>query len=81
MRAPGRIVLVVREGSYWVRREDGSRESLAAASVVIWEPGDWVEYGYGAGEGCRFESYWSEDLSEQERAARLDEVFGPSAGR
>jgi len=77
MRAPGRIVMVVREGSCWVHREDGSRDNLAAPSVVIWEPGDWVEYGNSAGEGGKSESYWSEDFSEQEWAAILTEAFGP----
>lgn len=80
LRAPGHIVLVVREGACWVRRQDGSREDLSAPSVVIWEPGDWVEYGNTA-EGCKSESYWSKDLSEQEWAAIFTEAFGPDAAR
>lgn len=40
--------MVIQEGSCWVRRDDGSRENLTAKSVVIWEPGERVEYG---GEG------------------------------
>jgi hypothetical protein len=79
VRAPGRIVMVVREGSGWVRRQDGSREGLTATSVVIWEPGEWVEYGSNAGEGFESESYWAEDLSEQEWKAVLAEAFGPDA--
>jgi hypothetical protein len=78
VRAPGRIVMVVQEGSCWVRREDGSRESLTAKSVVIWEPGDWVEYGHST-DGGKVERYWSEDFSEQEWAAIMTEAFGPGA--
>jgi hypothetical protein len=80
LRAPGRIVMVVQEGSCWVRHEDGSRENLTAKSVVIWDPGDWVEYGHGD-NGGKVELYWSETFSEQEWAAMLAEVFGPEAAR
>jgi hypothetical protein len=79
VRAPGRIVMVVREGSGWVQREDGTREDLTATSVVIWEPGEWVEYGSNAGQGFESESYWAEDLSEQEWKDVLAEAFGPEA--
>ena len=75
--APGRIAMVIREGSIWVRREDGSREILTAPSVVIWEPGDWMEYGSRLGEGYKIESYWSETFSAQEQAAMMTEAFGP----
>lgn len=79
LRAPGRIVMVIQEGSCWVRRDDGSRENLTAKSVVIWEPGEWVEYGGEGGEGHKIESYWSQDLSEEEVKAMFAEVFGPEA--
>jgi hypothetical protein len=58
--------MVVREGSGWVLLHDGTRENLTATSVVIWEPGDWVEYGSNTGEGLKTESYWEKDLSEAE---------------
>jgi hypothetical protein len=79
LRAPGRIVMVVREGSGWVRLQDGTRENLTATSVVVWEPGEWVEYGSNAGEGCKTESYWADDLSEGEWKAIFTEAFGPDA--
>jgi hypothetical protein len=75
--APGRIVLVLREGSCWVQVEDGLRRHLSAQSVVIWEPGDWVEYGHDAGEGFGADSYWEDDLTEEEREAIFADVFGP----
>jgi len=81
VRAPGHIVMVLLEGSCWVRRQDGSRENLPASSVVIWEPGDLVEYGYSTGEGYKAESFWSEDFSEQEWAAIITDVFGPDANK
>jgi hypothetical protein len=79
LRAPGPIVMVVREGSCWVRREDGSREDLDAQSVVIWQPGEWVEYGGDGGTGYKVERYWAEDLSEEEWKAIFAKVFGPEA--
>jgi len=76
VRAPGRIVMVVREGSAWVLLEDGSRKNLIAPSVVTWEPGEWVEYGSNTGEGCKTESYGAEDFSEEQWKAIFAEVFG-----
>jgi hypothetical protein len=73
--APGRIVMMVREGPGWVLLHDGTRENLTATSVVIWEPGDWVEYGSNAGEGLKTESYREKDLSEAEWKAMSAEVF------
>jgi len=78
MRAPGRIVMVVKEGSCWVRRDGGSPKELAAQSVVIWEPGEQVEYRIG-NEGGKIENYWSEDFSEDEWNALYAEVFGQEA--
>jgi hypothetical protein len=79
LRAPGRIVMVVREGSGWVVLQNGTRENPTATSVVTWEPGEWVEYGCNAGEGWKSESYWAEDLSEEGWKAVFAEAFGPDA--
>ena len=65
-RTPGRVVMVIQEGSCWVRRDDGSREDLTAKSVVIWEPDEWVEYGGESTEGYKIESYWAQDLSDDQ---------------
>ena len=78
VRAPGRIVMVVREGSGWILLPDGSRENLPATSVVIWEPGEWIEYGTGSDAG-KTESYWAEDLTEEEWRAVFAEAFGSDA--
>jgi hypothetical protein len=48
-RAPGLGVLVVQEGVGWMARHDGSRENIGATSVVMWDTGDWVEYGSDGG--------------------------------
>jgi hypothetical protein len=79
LRAPGRIVMVLQEGSCWVQLQDGVRQNLTAKSVVIWEAGDWVEYGFSTGEGYKTESYWQDDLSDDEWKAIFAEVFGPDA--
>jgi hypothetical protein len=78
-RTPGRTVMVLQEGRCWVRRADGSREDLTAQSVVIWEPGEWVEYGGESAESYKIESYWAQDLSEDEWKAIFAEAFGPDA--
>jgi hypothetical protein len=78
-RTPGRVVMVIQEGSCWVRRDDGAREDLTAKSVVIWEPGEWVEYGGDGGEGHQVESYWAQDLSEEKWKAIFAGAFGPDA--
>ena len=77
IRAPGRIVMLVRKGSVWVRLQDGTRQNFTAPSVVTWEQGDWVEYGLRSGEGGQTESYWADDFSEEEHQALLAELFGP----
>jgi hypothetical protein len=79
IRAPGRIVMALREGSCWVQLQDGARENLGAKSVVIWEPGDWVEYGFNTGEGFKAQSYWEEDLSDEQWQAVFADAFGPDA--
>lgn len=78
-RTPGRVVMVIQEGSCWVLRDDGTREDLTAKSVVIWEPGEWVEYGGEGSESYKIEGYWSQDLSEEEWKAMFVEAFGPEA--
>lgn len=78
-QAPGPIVLIVKEGSAWVLREDGTRTTVTGRSVVIYSAGDRVEYG---GDGDQeIETYWATDLSEEEWKVRLAAVFGPEAHR
>jgi hypothetical protein len=43
--ASSHVVLVVEEGDAWVKRSDDDIEAFVAPHVVVWEPGDWVEYG------------------------------------
>jgi hypothetical protein len=71
--------MVIQEGSCWVRRDDGAREDLTVKSVVIWEPGEWVEYGGDGGEGHQIESYWAQDLSEEEEEWKA--IFAGPSGR
>jgi hypothetical protein len=56
-RAPGAGVLVVQEGTGWVMEQDGTREAVSAKSVVVWEAGEWVEYG--SDDGLEAEEYWA----------------------
>jgi hypothetical protein len=76
-RAPGRIVLVVQEGTGWVPRQDGSRETVEAQSVVIFDTGDWFEYGWDGDGEFKVDAYWEADLSEEEWKATFAEAFGP----
>jgi hypothetical protein len=80
-RAPGSGVLVVEEDRGWVRRADGSREDVAAPTVVMWDAGDWVEYGSDGTFPFRTRDYWAATLPEEESQARLNEIFGPAADR
>jgi hypothetical protein len=65
-RAPGPIVMVLQEGTGWVLRQDGSRETVEGPSVVIFDTGDWFEYGTNSNSGVKIDSYWETDLSEEE---------------
>jgi hypothetical protein len=56
-------------------RQDGSREEIAAKSVVEWDTGDWVEYGSnGPLKTC---NYWAATEPLEEWEARAAEIFGP----
>jgi hypothetical protein len=71
-QAPGHMVLVVREGTAWVRRADSTRETIGAKSVVMYDVGDWIEYGSdGSGEAFQAELYGAAKFSEEQQAARL----------
>jgi hypothetical protein len=43
--ASSHIVLVVEEGDGWVKRGVDDIEAFVAPYVLVWQPGDWVEYG------------------------------------
>ena len=68
-QAPGSIVMVLQEGTGWVLRQDGSRETIEAPSVVIFDTGDWFEYGTNSNNGFKIDSYWETDFSEEEWTA------------
>ena len=80
--APGRTVLVVRQGTGWAANQDTGRHALEAKSVVVYEAGDWVEYGSdGSGDAFEAELYSAADFSEDQRAARLARFFSPETPR
>jgi hypothetical protein len=79
-RAPGRMILMVREGTAWIQREDGTREIAGARSVVIYDAGDWVEYGSdGSGEAFQAELYGAAELSGDQQAARWARFLAQAA--
>ena len=80
-QAPGRVVLVVREGTAWVQREDSTRETVGAKGVVMYDAGDWIEYGSdGSGGAFQAELYGAAGFSREQQAARLAR-FLSHAGR
>lgn len=80
-QAAGRMVLVVREGTAWVQRHDSTRETVGAKSVVIYDAGDWVEYGSdGSGGAFQAELYGAAEFSTEQQAARLARFFGQAGG-
>jgi len=80
-QAPGRMILVVREGTAWVQREDSTCETVGAKSMVTFEAGEWVEYGSdGSGEAFQAELYGAAEFSSEQWAARLARFLGPAGG-
>jgi hypothetical protein len=78
-RAPGRIVLLVQQGTGWALRADGDREVLDVGSVVIYDTGEWVEYGSdGSGEAFRTELYGAANFSQEQAAARMAHFYQAS---
>ena len=77
-RALGAGVLIVREGIGWVMGHDGAREVIGAKSVVLWDAGEWVEYG--SDDGLTAEEYWAVREPEGAAEARLAAVFGDGDG-
>lgn len=70
--APGPMVLVVQQGTGWALRADGGREVLGTKAMVLYEMGEWVEYGSdGSGEAFRAEIYGAANFSQEQAAARL----------
>jgi hypothetical protein len=55
--------MVLQEGSCWVQLQNGTRENLIA----------------NTGEGYKADSYWQDDLSDEEWKATLADVFGPES--
>ncbi len=65
---------MVQDGTGWIKRQDGSREVIEGPSVVLWDAGDWVEYGGDSGFQTR--DYWAATEPEEELQARLSQIFG-----
>jgi hypothetical protein len=69
--------LVVREGTGWARGADGARETVGAKGVVVYDAGDWVEYGCdGSGEAFQAELHGVAGLSGEQQAAKLARFLG-----
>ncbi|HSR85271.1 MAG TPA: hypothetical protein VLM11_13935 [Streptosporangiaceae bacterium] len=73
-QAPGAGVLVVQEGTGWVTGQDGTREAVSAKSVVVWDAGDWVEYG--SDDALKAEEYWAVQEPDESAETRLVAAFG-----
>jgi hypothetical protein len=68
--------MVLRDGSGWVKSQDGTIEMISARSVVTWDAGDWIEYGSDGSGEFEAELYWADGLPEQSRSALVAEAFG-----
>ena len=78
-RAHGPGVLVLEEGSGWLIAENGSRQEISAKTVVMWDAGDWVEFGTNNSSLFKFRDYWETVESDQDWQARANEAFGGRA--
>jgi hypothetical protein len=66
------MILIVQEGAAWVMGQDGTRETVEARTVVIYEAGDRIEYASdGSGEAFAAELYGAAAFSEEQADARL----------
>jgi hypothetical protein len=55
-------------GTAWVQREDSSRKTVGATSVVIHDAGDWGEYGSdGSGDAFQTELYEAAGFPENNK--------------
>jgi hypothetical protein len=70
-RAPGQVCLILQNGSGWLISENGERLPIEAKAVVLWEPGDWVEYETAGGSESEADIYWSADFTEVEALRRM----------
>jgi hypothetical protein len=61
-RAAGPVVMVIEEGSIWVLDQHGTQQELSAPGVVIWDTGEWVEYG--SENPARTAYYWAPRVSD-----------------
>jgi hypothetical protein len=60
-RAAAPMVMVIEDDSVWVVDQQGVRHALNAPSVVVWDTGEWVEYG---SEGpAKIKDYWARRVS------------------
>jgi hypothetical protein len=75
-RAPGHMIMVVRDGSGWVMNQDGVPEPVDAVTVVAWDAGDWVAYGSDGSGEFKADLYWATDMTEDQRGGDLSGVFG-----
>jgi hypothetical protein len=58
--------------------QDGTRVAIAAKTVVMWDAGEWVEYG--SDDGLKAEEYWAVQEPEGAAQARLAAAFGHEGG-
>jgi hypothetical protein len=56
-RAAGPVVMVIEHGSIWVADQHGVRQRLGAPGVVMWDTGDWVQYGSDG--PTELKEYWA----------------------
>lgn len=61
-RAAAPTVMVIEDGSVWAVDQQGVRRTLNAPSVVIWNTGEWVEYGSEA--HAKIKDYWAPRVSD-----------------
>jgi hypothetical protein len=73
--APGHVTMILREGSGWIADKDGVTTAIVAPAVVVWHPGDRIEYGSDGSSEFSAEILWATDLTDQERDAALADIF------
>ena len=60
-RAAAPVVMAIEDGSIWVVDQQGVRHAVTGPGVVVWDTGEWVEYG---SEGpAKTKDYWAPRVS------------------
>jgi len=57
-KASGHVIVFMEEGGGWFADQGGDRVPFEAPLILIYAPGDWVQYGSAQEQQLRLHDYW-----------------------